>query len=211
MTTRWNQVDHGGPRIKICGIRDLDTAMAAVEAGADAVGVVLAPGSPRTVRPETAVRIAEAMPRHVEVVGVFVDGDLESELLPWQPRWTQLHGSEDEERIGSIPGPVIRAVPFEPESLLRWDTTAGIDRLLVDSQQPGSGRAFDHAAFLEIRRQLRTPIILAGGLTSDTVGESIRTIHPWAVDVSSGVESAPGIKEPSLISEFCCAVRESTG
>lgn len=209
MTQNWNRTNHATPRIKICGIRDLETAMFAVESGADAIGFVLAPGSPRTITHEDAVQIANELPDHVAAVGVFVDGGFDSDLRPWQPRWTQLHGTEDEALVDMIEGPVIRAVPFDVPSLLRWDGANGIDRLLVDSARPGSGQAFDHAAFLDIRDRLRTPIILAGGLAPDTVGKSIRTLRPWGVDVSSGVESAPGIKEPTLISDFCHAVRES--
>ncbi|MEE2720129.1 MAG: phosphoribosylanthranilate isomerase [Planctomycetota bacterium] len=209
MNHPWNRTDASAPRIKICGIRDLDTALAAVESGADALGFVLAPGSPRTVSRSVATRIADALPAHVEAVGVFVDGEFESELRPWQPRWTQLHGNEDEALVRMISGPVIRAVPFDPPTLLHWDRVDGVDRLLVDSPHPGSGRTFDHAALHELRDRLQTPLILAGGLAPDTVSESIRTLRPWAVDVSSGVESAPGTKEPSLIDDFCRAVRES--
>ncbi|MAA51624.1 MAG: N-(5'-phosphoribosyl)anthranilate isomerase [Phycisphaerae bacterium] len=209
MTQNWNRTDDAAPRIKICGIRDPETAMTAVESGADAIGFVLAPGSPRTISHRDAVRIAELLPDHVEAVGVFVDGGFDSDLQPWQPRWTQLHGNEDEDLVRRISGPVIRAVPFDGPSLLRWDAADGIDRLLVDNERPGSGQRFDHAAFLEIRDRLRTPIVLAGGLGPDTVGESIRVLRPWGVDVSSGVESTPGTKEPALIREFCHAVRES--
>lgn len=209
MTGRWTGTDEAGTRIKICGIRDVATAMAAVEAGADAIGVVLATGSPRTITHAAAVEIAAEVPEHVEVVGVFVDGTLEHDLLPWQPRWTQLHGTEDERLVASLAGPVVRAVAFDADELRRWDGATGVDRLLVDSERPGSGQAFDHTAFQAMRDELTTPLVLAGGLAPDTVGDAIRRLRPWGVDVSSAVESAPGIKDTDRIRAFCDAVRES--
>ena len=211
MSTSWSQSGTGPTRIKICGISDTGTALAAVEAGADAIGCVLAPNSPRTVSPGIAIEIASNLPGHVELVGVFVNGDLDQALLPWQPRWTQLHGQEDLSIVEQLSGPVIRAIAFDEDLIRRWDGTPGVDRLLVDNHQPGSGHSFDHDAFAELRESLQTPLVLAGGLTPDTVGNAIRQLRPWAVDVSSAVESSPGVKDIGLIREFCAAVRNADG
>ena len=196
-------------RIKICGIRDQELASAAVEAGADAIGCVLAPGSPRSVSFNVARDIASSLPPEVEMVGVFVNGSLEEDLQPWQPRWTQLHGDEDEAMAAALDGPVIRALPFEEKLLRQWDACKSVARILVDSPNAGSGSSFDHDALEEIMESISTPIIVAGGLTIENVGEVIRRLHPWAVDVSSGVESSRGHKEPSMIREFCAAAREA--
>lgn len=207
MSSPWSETGTGSTRIKICGISDAETALAAVEAGAHAIGCVLAPNSPRTVSMDVAIEIASNLPDHVELVGVFVDGDLDEALLPWQPRWTQLHGHEDLAVVERLTGPVIRAIAFDEDLIRQWDGTAGVDRLLVDNHRPGSGHGFDHDALAEIRDSLQTPLILAGGLTPDTVGTAIGHLRPWGVDVSSAVESSPGVKDVGRIREFCDAVR----
>ena len=210
MTRPWNQLDSTRTLIKICGIRDEATLACAVDAGADAVGFVLAPGSPRTIDVNDAIRLAEGLPDHVTAVGVVVDAESETHAA-WSGRWLQLHGQETEAIAAEYDGPIIRAMPFDPEALNRWDRCAFVDRLLVDAPQPGSGRAFDHAAFAEIDEPPSTPIIVAGGLDPQTVGEAIERLRPWAVDVSSGVESEPGIKDPGMIMDFCRAVRKADG
>jgi phosphoribosylanthranilate isomerase len=111
--------------------------------------------------------------------------------------------------VQALSGPVIRAVPFEEATVRNWDTCEGVDRLLIDSARAGSGTAFDHEALEPMLNALTTPIIVAGGLTPESIGDVIRRLRPWGVDVSSGVESAPGIKNPALIHEFCAAVHEA--
>ena len=88
-----------------------------------------------------------------------------------------------------------------------WNACADVDALLVDGPDPGSGQAFDHDELAALMPELTKPLILAGGLTPENVGEAIRRVRPYAVDVSSGVESAPGIKDPAKIAAFCAAVR----
>ncbi len=210
--TWWMNAEPGGPtRIKICGIRDHETAAAAVEAGAHAIGCVMAPGSPRTVSASMAMELGERLPDRATIVGVFVDADVEGTLLPWQPRWTQLHGREDASIPGMLEGPVIRAIPFDPDAIRHWDGHPRVDRLLVDSDRPGSGIPFDHDAFHALRGTLTTPLILAGGLSPETVGDAIERFAPWGVDVSSAVESSPGIKDTGLIRAFCEAVKDADG
>lgn len=206
MTRPWDKAAPGRTLIKICGIRDDDTLQQAVDAGADAVGFVLAPGSPRTIGLDDAIRLAEALPDHVIPVGVVVDAE-PAIRDGWSDRWIQLHGREDRDVATAYAGPVIRAIPFERDAVTQWDGCPAIDRLLIDAPDPGSGHPFDHAAFAALDPPPTTPIIVAGGLDPDNVTDVIERLRPWAVDVSSGVESEPGIKDASRIIDFCQAVR----
>lgn len=209
-------------RIKICGLRDGASVDAAVDAGADAVGFVLVPGTPRFVRPEDAYALGAGVGPLVTPVGVVrnlgVEAycDLEERCpLPLM----QLHGDEPEEVVRQCGPGVIKAIRVDPGDdaatlaavLARWASLEEVDALLVDGPSPGSGAAIDwsvlRAALDEVGPGL--PLFLAGGLTPDNVGEAVRTVRPFAVDVSSGVESSPGVKDPSRIAAFCAAVREA--
>ena len=217
------------PRIKICGIRDPATARTAAEAGADAVGLVFAERSPRYLRFEEAAEVVAALPPFVEPVALYADVDLDfvAEIVADLSTCTvQIHGDYAPDDLRTLEGlRVIRALPFRDDSaedeLRRWDEAyrggevPNLAGLLVDTPDPakhgGTGRAFDWAA---LRRTLdrvepRVPIILAGGLNPENVGEAIRTVRPWAVDVSSGVEASRGVKDPQRIADFCRAVRET--
>jgi phosphoribosylanthranilate isomerase len=198
-------------RIKICGISTEETALAAVEAGADYIGFVFAEGSPRRITAPRALEIAAILPEHVEPVGVFRLGDTdEPDLQGWTGAWCQLHGDETERTIGAIEGRrLIRGFSFDEGAVRRWDRCADLDLLLVDGPAAGSGASFDHRRLGDIASELDHPIVLAGGLTPENVGHAIDLVRPYAVDVSSGVESAPGVKDVALIREFCGAVRES--
>jgi phosphoribosylanthranilate isomerase len=203
-------------RVKICGITRLEDARAAVSAGADAIGLVFWPSSPRFVSAEQAQAIASAMPPFVAVVGLFVDAvptavhDIVSRV---NLALLQFHGSESPEQCRSYGKPYIKAISMREDVNLqaeekRFGDAAG---LLLDTFAGelvgGSGRAFDWSRIPSSRTK---PIVLAGGLTPENVSEAIRRVHPEAVDVSSGVEASKGIKDPKKITAFMQAVRDMT-
>lgn len=201
-------------RIKICGIRDVDTALAAADAGADAIGFMFHPKSVRFIEPEEAADIAVMLPPLVSTVAVFVNPTLErfmdiEEACP--TTHTQLHGEESEELVREC-APVIKAVRFDPGTiaadLKRWSAMPEVDAILVDGSAGGQGETFDWSALAAVRdrEQIDTPLIIAGGLTPANVGEAIRAVRPWGVDVSSGVECSPGQKDIAMIEAFCAAV-----
>jgi len=201
-------------RIKICGLRTERDVQAAVEAGADAVGFVFAPSSPRYLEPDAAADLACILPPFVQAVGLFVDqkatdvaaiaGDACLDLV-------QLHGREDRRLVEEVreQWPVIKAVRFSPDAITLWGAETNLDLLLVDGSDGGRGKTCDWAALAAMRHQIKAPLMLAGGLTPDNVAEAIRTVRPYAVDVSSGVERERGVKDPALIRAFCAAVREA--
>ncbi|MEE2906479.1 MAG: N-(5'-phosphoribosyl)anthranilate isomerase, partial [Planctomycetota bacterium] len=121
--------------------------------------------------------------------------------------WIQLHGEETEAIAAQARGPVVRGFSFSPEAVRRWNACPHVELLLIDGPGKGAGRTFDHDQLLELQHEITKPIVLAGGLDPDTVGEAIAAIRPWGVDVSSGVESGRGIKDPARIRAFCEAVR----
>jgi phosphoribosylanthranilate isomerase len=199
----------GATRIKICGITSGEHLIIAAEAGADAIGLVQAPSSPRALTRSQAATLAAQTPGGLTPVTLLANAD--AATLRHRPcQWVQLHGQEDlsDATAAATGGPVIRALPFDDrEAITRWDQCQALKRLLIDSPRGGSGIAFDHAAFAEFASTIRTPWILAGGLTPDTVTAAIECLRPWGVDVSSGVESSRGIKDPAMIIAFCQAVR----
>lgn len=203
-------------RIKICGVRDLDTALAAAEHGADAIGFMFARMSVRNIEAQAARRIMDALPPFISTVGVFVNPSIEKfcdieEECP--TTFAQLHGTEDEGLVRQCGPWLIKGVRFEMETiadeLARWDAVDEVDAILVDGSQGGEGLSFDWKAMAELRASISTPIIIAGGLTPENVGEAIRIIRPYGVDVSSGVERERGVKDPALIAAFCNAVRDA--
>ena len=101
---------------------------------------------------------------------------------------------------------VIKGFHFDPDELMRWNDCPHIDILLVDGSAGGLGEGFDHEALAALMPKITKPVIVAGGLRSDNVAQAIRAVRPFAVDVSSGVESAPGVKDPELVRQFCAAV-----
>jgi phosphoribosylanthranilate isomerase len=196
-------------RIKICGITSRDDALAAIEAGADMLGIVFA-ASPRRVEPSSAKLLVEALPPGVPLVGVFKDQSVEDVLhatssLPL--RFVQLHGDESSATCDALPFEIIRRIAVE-EGDATDDLRARIARhrasaFLLDPGA-GSGRAFRW----EIARGLDAPVFLAGGLTPENVAEAIRIARPYGVDVSSGVERTPGRKDFNKMAAFVRAVRE---
>ena len=199
----------GRTRIKICGLSESVDIEAAAEAGADAIGLVLAENSSRSISPARAAALTDAADPRLTVISLMVDPS-EHQVESRSPGWIQLHGSEDAhlvQRAAEL-GPVIRAVPFDDiEAIGRWDADPNVARLLIDGHRGGSGIEFDHDAFAELAASIVTPWILAGGLNPDTVAAAIERLHPWGVDVSSGVESTRGLKDPKRIAAFCQAVQ----
>lgn len=200
-------------RIKICGITSPELAIVAAEAGADAIGVVFAPGSPRKVLPGMAAQIMRAVQPLMSAVGVFRN-PADPEVSNWRGEWIQLHGSEEESQAARLAlqnRRVIKGIAFDATQIVKWDNSPHVAALLIDSASPGSGTAFDHEALASLMPALRTPVILAGGLTADNVGAAIQAVRPFGVDVSSGVESSKGVKDAGMIRAFCAAVRAADG
>lgn len=203
-------------RIKICGIRDVDAAQAAVEAGADALGFVFVRSSVRSIEPEEAWSIIGTLPPLTTTVGVFVNASVDafSDVEEQCPtNYAQLHGSEDVPTVRQCGPGVIKGVRFHPETinadLVRWNAVEEVDAILIDGSAGGEGESFNWSALSPHLDDIAKPIILAGGLTPQNVAEAIRTVRPFAVDVSSGVERERGIKDVGLIREFCRAVQDA--
>ena len=206
-------------RIKICGIKDPDTALAALECGADAVGLVFVEKSPRYVTLEQAKAVTQALPEDAVSVGLFVDtpGETMRNIMDDVGlSVAQLHGHESIDDLDPLFGyPAWKALPFDEQFQAiahSWDHDPRIEALLVDTPPAGeltggSGLTFDWAGLAGLQGNFAKPIILAGGLTPDNVGDAIRSVRPYAVDVSSGVESSRGVKDVGLIKAFCEAVR----
>lgn len=201
-------------RVKICGITSAEDATAAVEAGADALGFVFVPGTPRLIHPEAAERIVAGLPPFITTVGVFVDQSLD-EVLRIAARCNlqavQLHGDESEDFSRRIPIKVIKAVRVRDAESLRLLPTYPAHAFLLDAfvegQPGGTGTAIPWDLALQAKGHVR--IILSGGLRPDTVGLAVRRVRPYGVDVSSGVEVRPGRKDHQKVREFIAAVRQA--
>jgi phosphoribosylanthranilate isomerase len=208
-------------RIKICGIKDPDAAFAAADAGADAVGFIFVPGSPRFIEPDEAAGIMLALPPLLHAVAVVRDLSVDEfcELEQMCPTTlTQLHGRETEDTVRACGPGVIKAFSYDDATiasqLARWGSVEEVDAVLIDSGQGGTGHALpwdELARHLDHARDagFDKPVFLAGGLTPDNVAGAVRLVRPYAVDVSSGVESAPGAKDQAKIAAFCAAVRDA--
>jgi phosphoribosylanthranilate isomerase len=195
--------------VKICGITSEDDALFAVAMGADAVGFVFAP-STRQIAAQQVFDITRRLPPEVLTVGVFRD-ELPSRVVEIAHRSgvkaVQLHGRETPEQTAEIARQirwVIKAFPATSVDLAGADRY-GTDLVLVDAPSPGSGRVFDWGLASEVPDSVR--LILAGGLTPDNVADAIGAVEPWGVDVSSGVESSPGRKDPTLVRRFIANAR----
>ena len=199
-------------RIKICGITTADAMHCAAEAGADHLGFVHWPKSPRFIEIEQAAGLAAGLPDRVTPVSLFVDATIE-QMVSTPFEWIQLHGREDEatcRRLREAGHRIIRGFHFSPEAVERWDACPDVDRLLVDgSRIGGTGEPFDHDALRTVVPSTSTPLLVAGGLHAGNVGNAIRTTGCWGVDVSSGVEASRGTKDAARIRSFCEAVREA--
>jgi phosphoribosylanthranilate isomerase len=196
-------------RVKICGIRTVEAALAAADAGAEAVGFVFWDGSRRAVLPAEAAAIARVLPPFVVRVGVFVDEDtVRIDQIHRQVGLdaVQLHGNEPPSMCARIGGRIIKAIRVRDETALRHARDYDVAAILLDTYMEGmfggTGRSFDWSLAQDVGR----PLILSGGLTAANVGEAIRRVRPYAVDVSSGVET-DGQKDAAKIAAFVAAVR----
>lgn len=200
-------------RIKICGITRVEDATAAVRAGADAIGLVFYPPSPRCVGLEQARALCDTVPPLVTVVALFVNPQLQEvknviDALPIQ--LLQFHGDETEAQCAAYGLPYIKAARVRPgldllECALSFPSARG---LLLDAFVEGfggGGKTFDWSL---IPPRLPLPTILSGGLDPDNVTQAVERVRPWAVDVSSGVESSKGIKDVRRIEQFIAGVRD---
>jgi phosphoribosylanthranilate isomerase len=209
---------NGRTRIKICGLREPEHARIAADEGADAIGLVFYDASPRYVQVEQAQKVARALPPYVMSVGLFVNATAETvarvtAAVPLD--LLQFQGDETPDFCARFGRPYVRAVGMEEGTDLVECSSrfSGAKALLLDAHVPGqrggTGRVFD---WKSIPRKHPMPLILSGGLTSENVGRAIREVRPWAVDVSSGVESSRGVKDPAKIVEFIRSVqREDAG
>ena len=205
----------GGTRIKVCGITRVTDGVAAAEAGVDAIGLMFYPGSKRAISVERAAALARELPPFLLRVGVFVNptrDEVRRAIDIAGIQVAQFHGEEEPGDLLGLSIPVLKAFRVaSSETLLdlpRFRQTAG---WLLDSYHPnqrgGSGETFNWDIAVRAR-ELGHPMILAGGLRPENVAEAVRTVRPYGVDVASGVESAPGIKDPVAMGAFVAAVRE---
>ena len=199
-------------RVKICGVTHVEDALLACELGADAIGIVMTPTSPRGVSIENARAIRDALPAFVDAV--VLSHDLSAERVRAiidgvRPDLVQFHGSEDAVFCELFGVRYTKAVGMDGDVDVRAVAAAHprATGFVLDGhppgQQGGRGKAFDWS---RIPRDLGRPILLAGGLNADNVGDAIRAVHPWAVDLASGVEASPGIKDAAKMRAFFAAV-----
>ncbi len=198
-----------GVRVKICGITGVDDALAAAAAGVDAIGLVFVERSPRCVDLERAQAICRALPPFVTRVGLFMDapaGQVQQCLQQVALDWLQFHGAESQDYCLSFGRPWIKALAMADSAGLS-EGFERADALLLDShasgEMGGSGKVFDWDRVPRLDR----PWVLAGGLNPGNVAEACQRLRPDAVDVSSGVETRPGIKSVKLINDFIKAVK----
>ena len=201
-------------KIKLCGITNLEDALLAAEMGADALGFIFYPQSPRKVAPETAREIIAQLPLFVASVGVFVDEEA-AVVRDLAARvgldWVQLHGQESPDYCRGLGRRVIKGFRIRDAESLRplADYRGAVQALLLDTykkgQAGGTGTAFDWRLAREAKQYGR--IILAGGLTPENVAQAIEVAGPAAVDVASGTEAEPGRKDPAKLRAFFEAVR----
>ena len=203
-------------RVKICGITEEEGLFAAAESGADAVGFVFHAKSRRFIEPEDALELTMFLPPFVSTVGLLVNPTVKQVRAVEEvcaPTWTQFHGQESEDIVRECGPGIIKAIQFDAatieQQLKRWNQVDEVDAILVDGSAGGEGQSFDWAKLSAVADDITKPLILAGGLTPENVGEAIRIVRPFGVDVSSGVERAPGEKDAELIEAFCRAVQRA--
>lgn len=203
-------------RTKICGITRIEDGLACARHGADAIGLVFYPPSPRHVAAARAREIARALPPFITTVALFVDpvaAEVEKVLREVRPDVLQFHGNEAPEFCASFGVSWLKAVRVQAGlNLVEYATRyRGAQGLLLDAyvegQAGGTGQSFDWALIPEA---LPLPVVLSGGLDAGNVAAAIRQVRPWAVDVSSGVEAAKGIKDEAKIAAFMQGVRNGS-
>lgn len=195
-------------RVKICGITRVEDARQAAQLGADAIGLVFYPPSPRNVTIDQAQEIAVSLPPFVSRVGLFVDAeprDIESVLASVPLDLVQFHGNETAEQCRRYGRPYIKAIRVKPglDLVVAIDAYPDASAILLDTHSDsvagGSGEAFD---WNRVPANMAKPLILAGGLDATNVDAAIAAVHPYAVDVSSGVEQQKGIKDAAKMAAF---------
>lgn len=202
-------------KVKICGITRIEDAVAAVEEGADAIGLIFASASPRYIEPDRAREIIRQLPPFVTPVGVFVNesrGGILRTIGVTGIRCLQLHGGESPSDTEGYPVPVIKsfrvAEDFDLQSLAAYTA----DAYLLDAYSPaspgGTGKTFDWRIAGEALTLGR--IILSGGITPANVAEAVRSVRPYAIDLSSGVESSPGVKDRMKIRALFEQIRSAS-
>ncbi len=195
-------------RVKICGITSREDAWPAVEAGADAIGFIFVKGTPRWIAPEAAAAIAADLPPFVATVGVFVDRgveEIERVAASTGISLAQLHGNEPPEECGRLRLPFVKAIRIRSEEDLAAihqypHARAFLLDTYVADRSGGTGRTFPWEIAAKAARQAR--IVLSGGLTPENVAVAVRQVRPYAVDVCTGVEAAPGRKDHRKVREF---------
>lgn len=200
--------------VKICGLTTVDDALRCIDAGADAIGLNFWPGSPRCVDIPTARAIASAGMEHAQMVGVFVDFSLEQILEVLREtgvEWAQLHGHEPPGLLAELLPTAYKAIGVKDGSAVELSRSYPGEHLLLDASVPGmpggTGRTFDWAIAAEVAHERK--LTLAGGLNPSNVAQAVRTVRPFRVDVASGVESEPGIKDPELVKRFIEAAKDA--
>lgn len=209
---KWPELSGAGPLVKVCGVRTLADAEMCVDLGVDAIGLNFWPGSKRHVGIQDAARIVSAVGSRIATVGLFVDEDLQViERIRREVglSWLQLHGRESPDDVEALGSQAYKALRVGATSV---DAEAGryggallLLDALVSGEVGGTGRRFDWGLAKELAKT--RPIVLAGGLTSDNVQRAVAVVAPRALDVASGVESAPGVKDAALVQAFVTAAR----
>ncbi len=201
-------------KIKICGITSLDDAETAVGFGADALGFVLAPKSPRAIRIHEVTAIVSRLPAFVTTVGVFVNPTLEEvwgALEAGPLDLIQLHGDEPPDFCAAFPGRALKAIRVKNRASIDAMANFSVRAFVLDNYDEvragGTGKAFDWSLAEEAK--MHGSVILAGGLTPENVGDAIRRVQPYGVDVSSGVEASIGKKDPDKVRRFIANAKDA--
>jgi phosphoribosylanthranilate isomerase len=202
-------------KIKICGIRTINDALAAMDAGADLIGFNFYPKSPRYIDVGICRNIMSVIRRFgcVRYVGVFVNASVAEICATMDTlglNLAQLHGDEAPAMIDALEGKAFKAfrgIPENVDGFARQKAPAFLVDALVKGLYGGSGVTADWNGAAELAKKY--PVLLAGGLTPENVADAVQQVRPWGVDVASGVESAPGVKDPSKMKSFVKAVRQT--
>ncbi len=203
-------------RVKICGITRVEDALEASRCGADAIGLVFYPASPRYVAPQQALQIVSALPPFVNVVALFVNAtqsEIEAVISTVRVDIVQFHGDETAAECERIKLPYFKAIRVKPDTnLLQYEVEFSSAKALLldtysDSAYGGTGHVFDWDL---IPKNMTKPVILAGGLTAENVGLAIEKVKPYAVDTSGGVELSKGVKDAKKMADFMQSVRATS-
>ena len=202
--------------VKICGIRDLHDAECAIDADADALGFIFYPMSPRFLDLEKARHLFHDLPKQIMKVGVFVDEPrefLERYIEELRLDYLQLHGHESSEYCSGLDADIIKGLRIRDRNDITSAADYSVAFYLLDTfnekEYGGTGKTFDWQIAIEAKKVLASPIILSGGLNPENVAEAVRVVEPYGVDVSSGVEISPGVKDHMKIREFISRAREA--